>query len=1139
VALLTAVALAAIALLAVSSIVLASNTVTHAVNKEVRSTAAVSAVVIGQQETDLVQLVHSYATRPSLAAGMVAGESGRSAIAFTLAELAKAVPGISASFVTDVRGTSLSTYPPEPSVYGTNFAYRDWFKGLVASGHPFVSNAIETKEASHALAITVTDYIRGPDGRPVGILGVNFSLQSIESFAANAGRAEGIALAVTDRAGTSLTAGGEHGLVSLAGDPRVKAALAGRSGLLDYTPVSPHGGHGPEELSAYAPVAGIGWTVVASIRKSVALAGVIRLRDAVLAITALLALVLFATIRIVARSDRRRRDSERQVQRQDRELARVLESTHEAFLATDARGAITAWNTQAETLFGWPASEVLGRNLSDTVIPAANPEEPAAPLAGDRANPGSRGSGKRVELMGLHRDGHRMPVEMSSWGQEDGEGFNAFVHDITERVTVQADLKRARDEATQASRLKSEFLANMSHEIRTPMNGVIGMSSLLLNTDLDDTQREYAETASSSAEALLTVIDDILDFSKIEAGKLDVESVSFDLRAVVEESAVLLAARAQVEDLELTCRIDPAIPLSLIGDPGRLRQVLLNLLGNAVKFTSAGEVNLSAKLCDGDDADIAVVELAVRDTGIGMAAVTLAHLFEAFTQADSSTSRRYGGTGLGLAISRQLVELMGGTLGVTSELGSGSTFTARIPFALGVAGSQHDVADLVGVRALIVDDNRTNQRVLQEMVGCWGCASAFADGAVEAMALLHEGLAEGRPFDVLLLDLNMPDVDGYGLARMVRADPTLARIPMVMLTSSAQRGEAERTRQAGIVAYLTKPVRSSRLRGALNAALSRTPPLRPVSPPLALATVTRAVPLEPSTAPRADPAHGSPGVAADLVLVVEDHSVNRRVLTAMLSSLGYRAEVAANGFDAMEAIGRNDYAAVLMDCQMPVMDGYEATARLREREGSDRHTCVIAVTATAMATDRARCLAAGMDDYLVKPLTVESLGAVLARWTASGSGPMGAAGAAQRPQQIRVDRGQADSEATRSLAGWGGAEGPALDAQVVERLERLGADAGEDLMGELSAEFLADADNRVLAMRDALANDDASTIVSSAHTLIGASANIGASALAGLWARLEAEGAAGNMTAGRAQLDALETELARVRSALSARPPRR
>jgi CheY-like chemotaxis protein/HPt (histidine-containing phosphotransfer) domain-containing protein len=259
----------------------------------------------------------------------------------------------------------------------------------------------------------------------------------------------------------------------------------------------------------------------------------------------------------------------------------------------------------------------------------------------------------------------------------------------------------------------------------------------------------------------------------------------------------------------------------------------------------------------------------------------------------------------------------------------------------------------------------------------------------------------------------------------------------------------------------------------------------------------------------------------------------------MLSSLGYRAEVAANGFDAMEAIGRNDYAAVLMDCQMPVMDGYEATARLREREGSDRHTCVIAVTATAMATDRARCLAAGMDDYLVKPLTVESLAAVLARWTASGSGPMGAAGSAHRQQPIRVDRGQADPETTRSLTGWGGAEGPALDAQVVERLERLGADAGEDLMGELSAEFLADADNRVLAMRDALANDDASTIVSSAHTLIGASANIGASALAGLWARLEAEGAAGNMTAGRAQLDALETELARVRSALSARPPRR
>jgi diguanylate cyclase (GGDEF)-like protein/PAS domain S-box-containing protein len=398
-------------------------------------------VVIGEKDAELVDLVHSYATRPSLATGMVAGARGNAAVAFTLAELARAVPGISASFVTGLRGTSLSTYPPEPSVYGTNFAYRDWFKGLVASGRPFVSNAIETKEASHALAVTVTDYIREPDGRAVGVLGVNYSLQAIATFAANVGNAQGITLAVTDRAGTSLTAGGQHGLVSLADDPRVKTALAGHTGLLDYTPISVHGARGPEELSAYASVAGVGWAVVASKRKSAALAGVSRLRYTVLGIAALLVLILLATIRIVARSDRRSKDSELQVQRRDRELARVLESTHEAFLATDADGAITAWNNQAETLFGWPASAVLGRSLSETVIPLGYRPEHGEQAADYPAGHGSSVFGERDELIGLHHDGREISVEVSSWPQEDGGGFNAFVRDITERIAVQAELK--------------------------------------------------------------------------------------------------------------------------------------------------------------------------------------------------------------------------------------------------------------------------------------------------------------------------------------------------------------------------------------------------------------------------------------------------------------------------------------------------------------------------------------------------------------------------------------------------------------------------------------------------------------------------------------------------------------------------
>jgi len=997
---LTVVALVAIALLAISSIVVASREVTKSVDKQVQATAAVSSVVIAQQTSNLVALVDSYASRPELSSGVAAGKGGAAAVEAALAGLAHAIPGISASFVTDQHGTSLSTYPPEPAVYGTNFAYRNWFTGLVASGRTFVANAIQTKEASHALAITVTDYIRAPDGHPIGVLGVNYSLESIGAFAAGVGAAQGIALHVTDRTGTSLTAGG--GLVSLAKDPGVKAALAGRSGLLDYSPVLADGHHGPEVLSAYAPVTATGWTVTASVNKSVALAGLVRLRETVLAITALLILILLATIRIVARSDTRRRDSEREVANRDRELARVLESTSEAFLSTDGQDLITAWSGQAEELFGWTAEEVLGRKLTDTVVPAAGRDEHTAEYARYRAGSDSTVFKTRVESTGLHRDGHEIPIEVSSWPNDDGEGMSAFAHDITERVTIRAELQRARDQAMQASRMKSEFLANMSHEIRTPMNGVIGMSSLLLKTQLDETQRDCAETACSSAEALLVVIDDILDFSKIEAGKLDVESVTFDPRTVVEESAALLAARAHQDGLELTCEIDPDIPATLEGDPGRLRQVLLNLLGNAVKFTSAGEVNLSARLAATDDPDSATVELSVRDTGIGMTPESLEHLFDAFTQAESSTTRRYGGTGLGLAISRQLVELMGGTLNVTSAFGTGSTFTALIPFAVGDgARGRTDVADLVGVRTLIVDDNLTNQRVLSEMVLSWGCSAVVADGAEPALALLREATDAADPFDVVLLDLNMPDIDGYGLAQMVLADPSLARTPMVMLTSSAQRGEAELSKQAGIVAYLNKPARSSKLRGALDIALGAATAVTPGAAPVRRSDPEHSVPSLTGAPDLKAPVNGgmqapvngdapvnggaeapvsAPALTAGRVLVVEDNAVNRQVLAAMLASLGYRADVAANGSDALEAIARIDYAAVLMDCQMPVLDGYEATAQLRQREGPGRRTSVIAVTANAMPSERDRCLTAGMDDYLAKPHSVEDLAAVLARW---------------------------------------------------------------------------------------------------------------------------------------------------------------
>jgi PAS domain S-box-containing protein len=995
VVLLTLVGLLPVALLSASSIVLATHQVGNEVNKRVQTTAAVSSVVVGQQTSDLLTLVHSYATRPSLVTEVGEGPAGDAKVQLHLSSLAEAIPGISATFVASVGGTSLNTYPLEPSVIGTNFAYRDWYTGLLASGGPYVSEAIRTKEAGDPLAVTVTDYIRNPGGAPVGILGANVSLQSIRSFAASVGKAQGITLTVTDRSGTALTGGVGKGLVSLLGDPRVKAALAGHTGLLNYRPVLAGGGRGPAQLSAYTPVAGTGWTVIASIPDSVAFAGLVRLRDTVLIITAVLVLILLAGVRAITVSGRRRRQVEEQVQSRDRALARVLASTDEGFVSTDSAGVITAWNERAEELSGWAASDVLGRSVADTLIPAADRAAYREDVARYRAGAGSATIGQRREMQGLHRDGHEIPLEVVAWAHDDGGGFSAFVHDITERVAVAAEREAARDQAMAASRLKSEFLANMSHEIRTPMNGVIGMSGLLLDTDLDVVQRDYAETVRTSAEALLTVIDDILDFSKIEAGKLDVESVAFDVRSVVEESAVLLAARAHHDGLELTCSVDPALPAVLQGDPGRLRQVLLNLLGNAVKFTSEGEVNLTARLVgpDGagpDGAGRVMVELSVRDTGIGMTPATLERLFAAFTQADSSTSRRYGGTGLGLAISRQLVELMGGTLSVTSEPGVGSTFTAVVPFPVADAGPRPaESVDLVGARVLIVDDNVTNLRVLEDMVTGWGCRAVTATGAEWAMLLVRTAGDDAGAFDAILLDLNMPEVDGYGLARMARAEPRSAHVPMIMLTSSSEGGGAQRAQHAGVVAYLTKPVRATALRQALDVALGPAP-VGPTRPPDHGPALSVAAVAGPATSAPATSAPASDGPAT--VLLVEDNAVNQKVLTAMLRSIGYGVDVAVNGFDALDALEARHYAAVFMDCQMPVMDGYETTGRIRAREGTNRHTRIIAVTASAMVADRTRCLDAGMDDYLTKPIKVDDLAATLDYWENADTRRPGAVG---------------------------------------------------------------------------------------------------------------------------------------------------
>ena len=671
--------------------------------------------------------------------------------------------------------------------------------------------------------------------------------------------------------------------------------------------------------------------------------------------------LLVAAVGIVRRNTRARGVAEAALRESEEQFRNAFEFAGIGMAIVGLDGRWLRVNTTLCEILGYQESAL----LSLTFMDLTHPEDIDADLEHVRDLLVGRVRYYQMEKRYFHHDGHVVWVRLTASVVRDAARvplhFVAQIEDITERKELAENLAKARDEALAASRMKSEFLANMSHEIRTPMNGIIGMSGLLMETELTPDQREIGRVIQHSSEALLNIINDILDFSRIEAGRLRIEPCEFDLRELVEETLALLAPSAQKKGLELTDDFDPRIDHLFVGDAGRLRQVLVNLTGNAVKFTERGEVGLQVSLVSGDERT-ATVRCEINDTGIGIPRASQAHLFQSFTQADGTSSRRYGGTGLGLAISRQLIELMGGAIGFKSEPGKGSSFWIELTLPRAGPRSEGDAPVIpAGRRVLVVDDNTHNRHILLRQLAAFGL-EAQAEGN-PLLVIEHLGAAEeaGRPFGLVLLDWHMPEMDGLALATAIRADARFAGLPLVMLSSVGPSADIREITAVGFAAFLAKPVRVEHLRRCLAGLLDEAPGRG------------QTVAVRPESVP--------PGAGLRL-LMAEDNPTNQAVARRMLEKLGHTVEAVGDGRRALERLARPPaFDAILMDCQMPDLDGYATTRAIREGRvpGLDPQIPIIVLIAYAMESDRLKCLQCGMTDYLAKPVRIDDFAQVFLR----------------------------------------------------------------------------------------------------------------------------------------------------------------